>query len=128
MIKIENFDKLLSGFAVVLAYTMIDPLMEDLQDTFGKSLFYHPVSLWVCITTLVYTQTSSVKTGVLVVAIYEGVKALWRLFKPEPPELGRLKKLLHRVQNKEDLSDSDLAFLNSHTPNDITVSRSLFQK
>ena len=115
--------KLLQGVSVLLAYTMLDPLMEDIQDTFGKPLFYHPVSLWVCIITLVYTQTSCISTGILVVIIYEMIKGIWRTFTPEPPVVGQIRKLLHRVQNGEKLSDNDILFLDKVTPSDVKVQR-----
>jgi hypothetical protein len=115
--------KVIDGLAVILAYTMLDPLMEDVQDTFGKSLLYHPMALWICMVTLVYTQTSSLLTGVIIVIIYESVKAIWRTFTPEPPVVGQIRKLLHRVQNGEKLSDNDISFLDKVTPPDVKVQR-----
>lgn len=116
-------DKLMSGFAVLLAWTTLDSLVRDMESTFGKSIFYHPAALWLCIVMLVYTQTESFATGFVMVALYEGFKAVWKGVRAEPPELGRLKKLLYRIQNKEVLSDSDLAFLDSITPKDVLVAR-----
>ena len=115
--------KLIAGLSVFLAYTMLDPLMEDIQDTFGKPLLYHPVAIWVCLIMLVYTQTSSFATGVVVVAIYELVKMIWRAFTPEPPVVGQIRKLLHRVQNGAQLSDSDISFLDRITPSDVKIRR-----
>jgi len=115
--------KLLQGISVLLAYTMMDPLMEDLQDTFGKAFLYHPVSLWICIITLAYTQTESWTVGVFVVVIYEFAKFIWRTIQPEPPTVGKLRKLLHRVQNNKELSDNDINFLDTVTPQDVKVSR-----
>ena len=118
-----NTDKLFSAVSVLLAYTMIDPLMEDIQDTFGKALLYHPMALWICIIMLVDTQTSSLSTGVVMVVIYESVKAIWRTITPEPPLVGQVRKLLHRVQNGDKLSDNDIAFLDRVTPKDVMVTR-----
>ena len=118
-----NTDKLFSAVSVLLAYTMIDPLMEDIQDTFGKALLYHPVALWICIIMLVYTQTSSLSTGIVMVVVYESVKAIWRTITPEPPLVGQVRKLLHRVQNGDKLSDNDIAFLDRVTPKDVMVTR-----
>ena len=115
--------KLFNGLSVFLAYTLMDPLIEDLQDTFGKSFLYHPFTLWLCITLLVYTQTDSLTVGIVICVIYEAFKALWRLVTPEPPRVGQLRKLLHRVQNGEKLSDRDLEFLNKVTPEDVKVTR-----
>lgn len=115
--------KLLDGIAVFLAYTMLDPLMEDIQDTFGKSMLYHPLALHLCLLLLVYTQTQSFKTGAIVIALYEAAKWIWRQLTPEPPLVGKVRKLLHRVQNEEKLSDNDIAFLNDITPDDVSVKR-----
>jgi hypothetical protein len=114
---------LISGISIVLAYTIIDPLMEDIQDTFGKGFLYHPFAIWLCIVMLVYTQTSSFRTGIAVVLIYELCKGLWKAVKPEPPRVGKLRKLLHRVQNDEPLSDRDVRFLDDITPRDVKVAR-----
>ncbi len=113
----------LAGSAAVLAWTMMDPLVSDLQDTFGKGFLYHPVALWLCIIMIVHTQTSDFKAGIMVVVVYELVKAVWRTYKPIPPVLGSMRKLLHRVQNNEPLSDADVTFLNRITPKDIAVTR-----
>lgn len=115
--------QLAQGIAVVLAYTLIDPLTEDIQDTFGKSLFYHPASLWIVIILLVYTQTASLTTGITVVLLYELLKFIWRGISPEPSTVGQTRKLIHRLQNKTPLSDSDVLFLNKITPDNIVVTQ-----
>ncbi len=117
----------LAGAAAVLAWTMMDPLVSDLQDTFGKGFLYHPFALWLCIVMIVHTQTNDFKAGVLVVVGYELLKVVWRSFKPEPPAVGNLRKLLHRVQNNHSLSDADVDFLNDITPRDVAVSRQVQQ-
>lgn len=115
--------QLAQGVAVVLAYTLIDPLTEDIQDTFGKSLFYHPAALWAVIILLVYTQTESLTTGITVVLLYELLKVIWRSVSPEPSSVGQTRKLIHRLQNKSPLSSSDILFLNNITPDDIFVTK-----
>lgn len=117
-------EKVAQGLSIVLAYTLMTPLIEDIQDTFGNAFLYHPVTLWLCITTLVYTQTNSIPSGLLVVVMYETLKAVWRNFRPDPPYIGQVRKLLHRLQDKNaKLSDHDLQFLDSITPSDVTVKR-----
>jgi hypothetical protein len=113
----------ISGLSTVLAYTLLDRLVDDLSDTFGKSFLYHPFSVWACIVMLVHSQTNSFKAGFVIVLLYETAKNMWRSLQPEPPALGRLRKLLHRLQNNERLSNSDVSFLNSITPADVDVSR-----
>lgn len=122
-LKTLTTSNVLQGISVLLAYSMLDPLIEDLQDTFGKSVMYHPLSLWICIVTLVYTQTQSWSVGIIVVMMYEVIKALWRMIAPQPPVIGQVRKLLHRLQNGEKLSDSDISFLNKITPPDVHVDR-----
>ena len=113
----------LSGVSVLLAYSMLDTVMEDLQDNFGKAFLYHPFSIWLCIVMLVHTQTGNFRAGISVVLLYEIAKYLWKTIQPEPPMLGKLKKLLHRIQNGEKLSDADISFLNNITPEDVNVTR-----
>ena len=117
-------EEIAQGLSIVLAYTLMTPLIEDIQDTFGNAFLYHPVTLWICITTLVFTQTSSVQAGILVCILYELTKVVWRRLNPEPPYIGQLRKLLHRLQDKNaKLSDHDIQFLDSITPKDITIKR-----
>jgi hypothetical protein len=119
-------NKFMAGLSVFLAYTIMNPLMEDIQDTFGKPVLYHPLSLWLCIITLVYTQTSSIAVGVAVATLYEVLKMIWRTVAPEPPIVGQLRKLLHRVQNGEALSDNDVAFLRREGGEEVTPCRADF--
>ncbi len=115
--------KLISGVAVLVAYCLLDPLINDIQDTIGKPILYHPIAIWVCLILLIYSQTQSLATGVAIVFIYEAFKIVWRQFRPEPPMIGQLRKLLHRLQAGIPLSDSDVAFLDSITPNNVTVAK-----
>lgn len=115
--------ELLAGLSVVIGYCIMNPLMEEIQDTFGKSFLYHPVALWICIITLVYTQTTNWSAGILVVVIYEVSKSLWKMLSPEPPVVGQLRKLIHRVQNGEQLSDNDIKFLDTITPANVKISK-----
>lgn len=112
------------GISVVVAYTLLQPLFEDIQDSFGNAFLYHPAALWLCIITLVYSQTSDIKAGIVVVVLYEVVKAMWKRWHPEPPYIAKLRKLLHRLQNdKQAVSESDVTFLNSITPDDVEVTK-----
>jgi hypothetical protein len=112
------------GLALIIGWTLITPLFDDIQDTIGNSFLYHPVALWLCIVALVYSQNGDFFAGVIVVIIYESFKGLWKLVKPEPPYIGQLRKLIHRMKNEGlQLSDNDIAFLNSITPTNVNVRR-----
>lgn len=112
------------GITLVIAYTLLTPLFEDIQDSFGNAFIYHPFALWLCIVTLVYTQTENWTAGIIVVAVYEAVKFAWKRVNPEEPYIGQLRKLLHRLQHKNlKLSDNDIKFLNNITPEYVSVSR-----
>ena len=89
MATIIDSKKMLAGASACLAYTMINPVLEDFQDTFGKSFLYHPFAMWLCIVMMVYSQTSSLETGVFIVIAYEVIKCVWRFFHPESPRLGK---------------------------------------
>lgn len=117
-------DAVTQGMSVLLAYTLMTPLVEDMQDTFGNAFMYHPVTLWICIVTLVYCQTMSWKAGLIVVLLYEMTKSVWRSLNPDPPYIGQVRKLLHRLQDKKTkLSDNDIKFLDTITPSDVVVAR-----
>lgn len=112
------------GISLVIAYTLLTPLFDDIQDSFGNAFLYHPFALWLCIITLVYTQTENWTAGTIVVAVYEATKYAWRKLNPEAPYIGQLRKLLHRLQQKDlKLSDNDIKFLNNITPEYVSVSR-----
>lgn len=115
--------QLIPGISVLLAYAFLDPLIEDLNDTFGKSFVYHPVVLWLCIICLVYIQTESWEAGVVIAFMYEAIKVIWREIHPEAPAIGKVRKLLHRLQNGDKLSDNDIKFLDTITPEDVSIQR-----
>jgi hypothetical protein len=112
------------GLTALVAWTLINILYEDVQDTFGNAFLYHPITYWICIFTLVYLHTEDAGAGIMVVAIYEIVKSAWKTVNPDPPLIGKVKKLLHRLQNPNTkLSDNDITFLNSITPSDVTITK-----
>lgn len=111
------------GISVIVAYALMDPLIEDIQDTFGKSFVYHPAVVWMCIICLVYIQTESWAAGMIIVVAYEAIKIIWREIHPEAPAIAKVRRLLHSLQNGEKLSDEDIRFLDNITPNDVSVRR-----
>ena len=122
----NNFHtKIFHGISILIAYTMINPVIEDLQDVLSKPVLYHPLSIWICIVMMVYLETRDISTGIITVIIYEIVKILWRQLKPEPPIIGNLRKLIHRIQNEKPLSDDDILFLNKITPKDVKIMREI---
>ena len=111
----------LRGLALIFAYITVDPLVKEINDTFGSTFLYHPFAVWLTLFSLTYVNTESYQASFLVVAIYEAIKAFWKLVHPPPPAVVKIRKLMSRTQNKEALSDEDLKFLNQITPSNVEI-------
>ncbi len=111
------------GLSLIFAYIMVDPLVKEINDTFGSTFLYHPFAVWLTISSLVYANTDNVPASLIAVFLYELAKVLWKIVRPQPPEVVKLRKLIHRAQNKEPLSAKDIEFLNDVTPKDVKVQR-----
>ena len=116
------------GLSLIFAYVMVEPLHIEIVDTFGSAFVYHPAAVWLTLFCLVWANTDSIQAGVCVILVYELTKRLWRMFKPEPPYVCKLRKLVHRIDSKDRLSDSDVKFLNEVTPDEIVVTRKFSEK
>lgn len=113
------------GLSLVMAYVITSPLERDISDVFGNTVLYHPLAIWLTLFSLVWANTDSVKAGLTVIFVYECIKWLWKKFTPQRPYVAKLQKLIHRVQNHEKLSNSDLDFLDEITPENISIINSL---
>lgn len=109
------------GLSLVMAYIITAPLERDISDVFGNTILYHPLAIWLTLFSLVWANTDSVKAGLAVIAVYECIKGLWKISTPQRPYVVKLQKLIHRVQNRERLSKSDLRFLDEITPDKIAI-------
>lgn len=113
----------IKGLSLIFAYIMIEPLVKEIQDTFGSSFIYHPIAVWLTLFSLVYVNTDSVYASVTVIIVYELIKMLWTFISPSPPHVSKLRKLIHRVQNEQELSNDDIVFINDITPKNVVFTR-----
>lgn len=111
----------LRGLALVSAYILVEPLSKEITDTFGSAILYHPVTVWLTLFCLTYVNTESYKAGLSVVVFYEAVKLIWRVIQPPVPKIVKVRKLISRVQNNDELSASDLLFINEITPENVRL-------
>ena len=111
------------GLALIFAYIMVDPLVKEINDTFGSTLLYHPCAVWLTLSSLTFVNTESWEASFAVVGIYELIKVIWKMLSPTTPKVVKIRKLTSRVQNNEKLSDADLHFINEITPENVTLAR-----
>jgi hypothetical protein len=115
------FDKKLAiAFSLIFANVLTGPLAQELEDVFGTALLYHPVTVWVILLSIVYVNTNSVGTAVVLVVIYEAIKAFWRLYRPETPRVAMMRRVLHAVQAGKDMSEEDIACIDRLTPETVS--------
>ena len=119
--KNEIFLGTLKGLALIFAYIMIDPLVKEINDTFGSTFLYHPLAVWLTLFSLTYVNTESLKASFTVVFVYEFVKMFWKALNPEAPEIVKIRKLMSRLQNHETLSDADLKYIDAVTPDNVVL-------
>ena len=109
------------GLALIFAYIMVDPLIKEINDTFGSTVLYHPLAVWLTLYSLTFVNTESHRASLYVVLAYETIKRVWSAIAPQPPNVVKVRKLVSRVRNSEPLSDADLKFLNDITPDNVSV-------
>jgi hypothetical protein len=115
------FDKKLAvAFSLVFANVLTGPLAQELEDVFGTALVYHPVTVWVILLSIVYVNTDSLGTAIILVVMYEVIKAVWKIYRPETPRVAMMRRVLHAVQAGKDMSEEDIACIDRLTP--VTVS------
>ncbi len=118
------FKGTIQSFCIVFAYTMSEPLLNEIKVTFGSTAMYHPISIWLYIMCLVWVNTQSLTAAIYAIIFYEVIKNLWISIKPAKPRIVKVRKLFARINDGDPLSNSDILFLNEITPNDVTVLKS----
>ena len=121
---IGMFDKKLAiAFSLVFANVLTGPLAQELEDVFGTTLMYHPVTVWVILLSIVYVNTDSVRTAVILVVTYEAIKAVWKIYRPETPRVAMMRRILHAVQAGKEMSEEDIACIDKLTPGTVSFVR-----
>lgn len=121
MLTKETLHGTIKGIALIFAYIMVEPFQRDFQDTFGNAFLFHTFAKYVTLFSLVFVNTDSLEASIAVIFVYEIVKNVWKLVKPENSRDAKINKLFHRVQNKKELTESDVKFLNEITPENVKV-------
>ena len=77
----------LRGLALIFAYIMVDPLVKEINDTFGSTFLYHPLAVWLTLYSLTFVNTESHRASMYVVLTYEATKRIWKFISPRPPKV-----------------------------------------
>ncbi len=118
------FDKKLAiAFSLIFANVLTGPLAQELEDVFGTTLMYHPVTVWVILLSIVYVNTDSIGTAVILVVMYEAIKAIWKVYRPETPRVAMMRRILHAVQTGKEMSEEDIACIDRLTPGTVSFVR-----
>lgn len=121
--QIEEFfhkDKVATA-AVLIAAVLSGPLVDEIRDTLGTAIIFHPMTVWVVLFCIVFANTKSFKVSVACLVGYEILKRVWQSLGLEAPKVARVRKILHNVQANAELSENDVHFLNKVTPNNVEV-------
>lgn len=113
----------LVALSLIVANVMSGALKDEIEDVFGTTIMYHPLTIWIVLFAMIFVNTRSYRVALIVIAVYEATKFVWRAVKPEPGEIARMRKLIHRTRQHSDLDDEDVDFLNKITPENVAVAK-----
>ena len=106
--------------SLIFANVFMQPLVDDIRAAFGTAFLYHPVTVWLVISCLVYVNTRSLRAAAVTVVAYEAAKAAWRRYAPEVPRVAHMRKILQAVERDASLDDEDVRFIDRVTPDSVT--------
>ena len=115
--------KFSTALVIILANALTEPLADDLRSVFGTAIWYHPVTVWVALICIVSVNTGSLVAGILLVLVYEALKAMWRFLNMEAPHVARMRRLVSKMNSKGELDDEDIQFIDKVTPSSVKVQR-----
>lgn len=119
---VKNKDKF-APVAVVLTALLSGVVVDEVKDTLGPTVLYHPVTVWCVVFCLIFVQTRSITISFLCVVAYEILKFIWQKLELEPSKLATTREIIHNVTAGNDLSDHDIDFLNKVTPAEVVVEK-----
>lgn len=115
--------KLSSAIVIILANALTEPLADDLKGVFGTAVWYHPITVWVALVSIVSVNTGSLWAGLALVVTYEVMKRIWKMISPDAPRVARMRRLLSRMRANVELDEEDIQFIDKVTPSTATFVR-----
>lgn len=119
---VKNKDKL-APVAVILTALLSGVVVDEVKDTLGTTVLYHPVTVWCVLFCLIFVQSRSFTISVMCVVGYEVLKLIWQKLNLEPSKLATTREIIHNVTAGGDLSDHDIDFLNKATPPEVVIEK-----
>ena len=118
----KNKDKIAPA-AIILTALFSGVVVEEVKDTLGTTVLYHPLTVWFVLFCIVFVQTKSFVISLACVVGYQVIKMVWTQLGLEPAGISRMRKVFHSVTSGEDISDDDIHFLDKTLPAKVAVIR-----